>query len=428
VSNPLDSGWTNCSGTDFTDHFKTDGGNAIRAASGGALAVHTGVFRSDQSSWINGGGGTTGVVVRASASCNSGYVFIVPTNGDKGKLYKIGTGGTLSVIDSTTSSTVSPVYTWMTAIGDTLKCYCYGMAPQLQIVRYDTSFSSGGPGMYVSSGNINSWEGKGIGDIEYVYGDSTFVVNGTTELRNTPIATITRLLGKKAAPDNTIYEAPASDFTTTVVAGTGITVTKSTDTFTVSLYQPPVISSLTNTSATNYAGQTVTGLTINWSLSGSAITSQTLTDVGLLNIADRSHIFTGLSLTTDKYYTLAVTDGTTPTSANTWVYFYIAKFRDTTSSATPNESNIEAGTTQWVLQSSSNRAQSSTSVTGNGKYIYYAYPASFGTVQIYVNGFATTWVQSTVSVTNSYGDTRNYYVYTSPTTIIGTIALSAVGN
>jgi len=215
---------------------------------------------------------------------------------------------------------------------------------------------------------------------------------------------------------------------TVVSQGAGITVLRSSDTFTVSLYQPPLISSLTNTAASNYAGQTVTGLTVNWSLSGSAITAQTLTDIGSLNIADRSHIFTGLSLTTDKYYTLAITDGVTPTSSNTWVYFYIAKFRGTTTNTSVTEADLEAGTTTWVLQSSANRDLASTAMVGAGKYLFYAYPLSWGTVQINVNGFASTWVDDTVSVTNAYSDVRDYKVYRSPFVLYESVNLTAVGN
>lgn len=212
-----------------------------------------------------------------------------------------------------------------------------------------------------------------------------------------------------------------------VTQGTGITVIRSADSFQVALYSPPVISALTNTMATNYAGQTVTGVTVSWTLTGSAITSQTLTDAGSLNIADRSHIFTDLSYTTDKYYTLSVTDGVTPTSASTWIYFYISKFYGTTTDAAPTESDIEAGTgASWEYQNAAYRALASVNVTGAGKYIFYAYPSSWGDINLYVNGFLSSWNRTTVSITNAYGDTRNYYCFTSPTTIIGTISLSAV--
>lgn len=216
---------------------------------------------------------------------------------------------------------------------------------------------------------------------------------------------------------------------TVVAAGTGITITQSNDTLRVSEYQPPDIATYTNTAATNYAGQTVTGLTTNWTLTGSPITGQTHTDVSPdPDIADRSHVFTGLSLTTDKTYKLRITDGVTPDSAYTYVRFYISTFYGTSVNAAPTESDIEAGTATSETQSAVNRALSSTAITGGGNYVFYAYPASWGNVQLYVNGFATTWIKTTVSVTNAYGDTRNYYVYTSPTTIVGSIYLSAVAS
>jgi len=192
-------------------------------------------------------------------------------------------------------------------------------------------------------------------------------------------------------------------------------------------YSPPVILSFTNNTGTMYAGQTVTGLTTAWTLGGAPITSQTHTDCTPA-LGDRSHVFTGLSLTNDKYYTLAITDGKTPSSANTWVYFMISKYYGTSVNSAPTESNIKAGTNSWQYQNVSYRALAATEITGEGKYIYYAYPASWGSVQIWVNGLQNNWSKTTVSVTNAYGNTQNYYVYTSPSTIIGTLTVSAIGN
>ena len=147
-----------------------------------------------------------------------------------------------------------------------------------------------------------------------------------------------------------------------VKQGYGITVTtQEPDTYTVALYTPPVIASLTNSTLTNYAGQTVTGTTVSWTLTGAAITEQTLTDC-TPDPSDRSHVFTGLSLTTDKYYTLAITDGVTPSSASTYVRFYIQKYYDTTSSATPNAANVQAGTSIWTLQYAGYQALSATNI------------------------------------------------------------------
>lgn len=57
---------------------------------------------------------------------------------------------------------------------------------------------------------------------------------------------------------------------------------------------------------------------------------------------------------------------------------------------------------------------------GTEKYLYICYPSSYGAVsQITVNGFLVGFEQSTVSVTNTYGATTNYYVYKSPNTLTG---------
>jgi hypothetical protein len=187
------------------------------------------------------------------------------------------------------------------------------------------------------------------------------------------------------------------------------------------------ISSLTNTSPTNYVGQTITAVTVSWTLSGSDITSQTLTDCSPA-LGDRTHAFTGLSLTSDKYYTLTITDGVTPSSASTGVFFYIQKYYGTSADASPNAGDIQSGSTIWSYQNATYRSLGSTNVTGGGNYIFYSYPAAWGNIQLFVNGFLSTWNKTTVSLTNAYGDTRNYYVYTSPTTIVGAITLLATAN
>lgn len=52
--------------------------------------------------------------------------------------------------------------------------------------------------------------------------------------------------------------------------------------------------------------------------------------------------------------------------------------------------------------------------SGGGVYLYVAWPTSFGAAsQFTVGGLVTTFTQSTVSVTNAYGSTTNYYVYRS---------------
>jgi hypothetical protein len=210
--NPLDSGWTNCAG--FAGTFYTSSGSAN--VTGQAVSIHSGVFGNDQYSWVNGGasgGQGFGVGVRAStANCgDSGYYFIV-TVGSIGRLYKR-YGGSFHAIDSTSGTTASPVYVWMTVVGDTIKCYCYGIDISNPVItRYDTSFRSGAPAIYGTGATaINAWKGVGIGGVQYVYTDSIFKVNGKVLIENTPTTTTgTRVMIKNDEPDNEIRQTLAS--------------------------------------------------------------------------------------------------------------------------------------------------------------------------------------------------------------------------
>lgn len=62
----------------------------------------------------------------------------------------------------------------------------------------------------------------------------------------------------------------------------------------------------------------------------------------------------------------------------------------------------------------------SKTVDGGGNYIYFAWPKSMGDASKFVvGGFEATFVRSTVSVTNSFGVTKDYYVYRSLNTTSG---------
>jgi hypothetical protein len=110
------------------------------------------------------------------------------------------------------------------------------------------------------------------------------------------------------------------------------------------------------------------------------------------------------------------------------MYFYIQKFCGTSADAAPTAGDIQAGSSSWVQQAAANRALDATAITGGGRYIFYSYPASWGTVYLLDGANPITWNTNTVSLTNAYGDTRNYTCYTSPNVIVGTIHLKATGN
>jgi hypothetical protein len=200
----------------------------------------------------------------------------------------------------------------------------------------------------------------------------------------------------------------------TVVAGAGITVVRSGSQYTVSLYVPPSINSLTNNVGMVQVGNTVTAVTVNWTLGGSPITGQTLTDTTLA-LGDRTHAFTGLSLTTDKVYSLNVTDGITSVGASTAVLFGLNSFYGLTADAMPNFSDVSTGTAQ-LLHNTAGSKGLNTSFAGSATlYNFYAYPQAWGALTSFVvGGFATVWNLSTVTIINSNGHSDVYNVYTIP--------------
>lgn len=130
-------------------------------------------------------------------------------------------------------------------------------------------------------------------------------------------------------------------------------------------------------------------------------------------------------------WTLTATDplGNTNTDTNTMffgLYSYWGQSAQPYSSI--NETIIEAassGGSTLEQDTAASKSKSSFSQAGGGNYLYYAYPASWGALSsITVNGFGSTWERATVSVTNSQGNTENYYAYVSPNVINGTVTLA----
>jgi hypothetical protein len=191
------------------------------------------------------------------------------------------------------------------------------------------------------------------------------------------------------------------------------------------LYVPAAISSFTNNAGTVYKGSTVTGFTANWAVSGT-ITAQTLTGKTPA-LGDRTATYTGLSLTTDTSYTLTISDAVSSPvdTAISTIYFRLRKYYGVSASATPDSAAIKFGTAVASINTNASRALASVSITPGGNYPYYAFPSAWGVVSLLVNGFATVWNVTTVSITSIEGDTENYTCYTSPNQVVGDITLVA---
>jgi hypothetical protein len=185
------------------------------------------------------------------------------------------------------------------------------------------------------------------------------------------------------------------------------------------LRHAPLITGMSGGSV-NEKGHTVSSVSLAWTLSGDAPTLSSLTDVtGFdVNTAGGAHAYTGLSLTTDKTYTLSIGDAVAnPTStASALVHFTQKMYAGNNAATSLTSAQILAlgniGLTDTRLHT--------LSLSGAGNYLYLAYPVAYGVADIWVGGLRdTSWIQTTVSVTNASGAVENFYVYRSANTTSG---------
>lgn len=203
-----------------------------------------------------------------------------------------------------------------------------------------------------------------------------------------------------------------------ILPGSGIEVsTAPNGQITISLYQAISISSFTGGS-TNEIGSTVSSVSLNWTYNKTE-TSQSLNQgIGTVTNGVRTYTYS-TPITSNTTFTLSASDGTTTTSSNTSVSFLPRVWWGTDSKTSLTSADILLLDNN---QLSSTRARSLT-INGNGEYIYYAYPASYGTATFTVNGLLNTaWTLTTVMHSNllTPGNTQLYNVYRSNTIQNGT--------
>lgn len=185
-------------------------------------------------------------------------------------------------------------------------------------------------------------------------------------------------------------------------------------------YFNPAVSSISNTVGTVEIGTTITALTMNWSLN-KTVTSQSFDQgIGSINAALRTLALSSLSLTSDKTYTLTVSDGSHSANGSTSVLFRHRRRWGTSATATPNSALIDALAGN---EFATNFAQSR-SMSPSAAYLYFAWPAAWGTPSFTVNGLPVTgWVQTTISYTNPSGNTTSFDVWRSQYPQTGTFSV-----
>lgn len=157
-------------------------------------------------------------------------------------------------------------------------------------------------------------------------------------------------------------------------------------------------------------GYNVSSVVLNWSYNKTLV-SQTMVNPPLGSISPSLRTATiGSTTTTDTTFSVAGNDGKGSTTLSTSVVFRQRRWWGTSANT-----NL---TSSQILNLSGNEFATSRAKTltidGNGQYIWFSYPVSFGIASFRVNGLQnTSWIQNIVSHTNAFGFTENYYTYRS---------------
>lgn len=185
------------------------------------------------------------------------------------------------------------------------------------------------------------------------------------------------------------------------------------------LYKEISISAFSVSPAGAEKGSTVTSATISYTMNKVPSTATLDGTARTISQASGSISLTGLSITQNKTWTLAVADERGATASKTATLHFVNKvyYGVATIPGTVNSAFI-LGLANGELTST--KARTITVNPGSGEYIWYAVPVSYGTCSFNVGGFDGGFeAPTTISHTNASGYTENYYVYRSTNAALG---------
>lgn len=182
------------------------------------------------------------------------------------------------------------------------------------------------------------------------------------------------------------------------------------------MYKPMAIESFTNNVSTAEMGSTVTAVTLSWSYN--KLPEAVTLDGATVEPGAISKAFTGLSIKSNKTWTLKATDerGAEATKT-TGISFLNGVYYGAAAAPSAIDSGFILSLTKTLRSS---KLSSFTVTAGAGQYIYYCVPKRFGTCSFTVGGFDGGFdLAATVSFTNGSGYTEDYYVYRSTNAGLG---------
>lgn len=156
-------------------------------------------------------------------------------------------------------------------------------------------------------------------------------------------------------------------------------------------------------------GETVTSVSLTWTLNKD-ITSQSINQgIGTLDVELRVYTHSGQTITTNRTYTITVSDGVNSDTSSITVAFYNKRYYGVSADDTLSDAEILA---QLSGEYSSSRVQTRTFDCSGGKYFYIVYPTSWGTASFKVGGLSFSDMNlETRSFTNASGYAESYNIY-----------------
>lgn len=174
------------------------------------------------------------------------------------------------------------------------------------------------------------------------------------------------------------------------------------------MYVAPVVTSLAAIPNVAEVGSTVDDVTLNWSINKD-VTSSSLTDAGdVLNLTTKA--LSSLGLTSDKSWTLTVSDDTSTVSRAVTLSFKDKRYWGVSANTSLTDAEVIALSSEFA---SSTAKKINFDCTG-GKYFYIAYPASWGDIEAKVGGLSyTDWTLVQRAFVNASGHSETYNIYRS---------------
>lgn len=180
------------------------------------------------------------------------------------------------------------------------------------------------------------------------------------------------------------------------------------------LYSDLVINLTCNKSTTVEKGENLTSIMFEWTYS-KGITSQTFNGESI-DKAERSYLYSG-PLTADKTFILKANDGTKDFTKNISFSFLNGVYWGVSTEKTYDSTFVRS--LSKALSKTKNKTI--TVDCGEGQYIYYCIPSSFGTPNFTVGGFSGGFSKvSTIQYTNMYNHTESYDIWKSTNSGLGT--------